>query len=282
MEYKKAALGFCLVAFFHFHDLFSMDNDVLKDIAIGSAAGIGEVVADQPWDYFKAMRQQGQKISINPRLWWRGTVVNAATMAPITAIQVAGYNQILKKMTKEGDEPGAIKRVLAAGAAGIASAVFSAPAGLITIHQQNSDTTLHQTVNQIVWRYGLKGLYRGFVPVASRDGGFTVGLLEGRRVMRKKLEQYTNNSAVLDIGAGMGSGLIAGVTTHPFDTIKTHMQANVHDYHHGNMGLVLRNVCEKDGFEGLYKGVGARSARVALAITIIGKITDELNKRYKN
>lgn len=59
---------------------------------IGGMSGTIEVCVNQPTVSWKNALQQGRPISFNPAIMYRGTFVNATSIAPITAIQfgVAG------------------------------------------------------------------------------------------------------------------------------------------------------------------------------------------------
>src|SRR5436190_10183532 len=101
---KEFAMHRLLFTFFVFvipTYLISMEKDdyqpkqVALNIAVGSIAGVAEVIVDQPLIYFKNMLQQGSKISLRPKVLYRGFGVNVACMAPTTAIQIAA-NKALK------------------------------------------------------------------------------------------------------------------------------------------------------------------------------------------
>jgi len=276
MRLKKLCMVFCLTTVFNFS--YPMDSNIVKDSIIGCVAGVAEVAVDQPLVYIKNMVQQGKKITLNPLIWWRGAGVNAASLAPITAMQVATTNALLKGLNNK--QPSGAEQTAAAFTAGALSGLVSGPAENVMLHQQNSGNTVYNTTKTLLQTHGMRGLYRGVTPAMLRDGGFTAGYMGLLPMLKKQLEKHTSmNEPTATLASGVGSGLVVGVVTHPFDRVKTYMQATLSEKE--SMATTFANVYRNESLKGLFKGLAARSTRVSMAVTIMGTVTDKLNKLLK-
>lgn len=272
-----------LMCAFLAHTMHAVENKVVNDIAIGSAAAVVEVAVDQPLIYFKNMVQQGKPISLDRRILWRGAPGNAASLAPVTAIQVVGNNLALDWLKHKGENITVTKQMFAAFGAGALSGFVSCPSENVMLKQQNSGATLYNSVKDIVKSHGTRGMFRALVPTMMRDGGFSAGLLGLRPILKQRLEQYNSNEALLTIASGVSAGVIAGVITHPFDTVKTVMQANLQDKQAASTFKELQKILHQDdATKKLFKGLTARSTRVVSAITLMGYVTDKLTSMLNN
>lgn len=269
------------------HISFAMENNevssqqlvvhknIARDVFIGSLTGIAEVCVDQPLIYIKNMLQQGNKISLSPRVLYRGFGVNIACMAPTTAVQF-GIDGLLKKYM-----PGSDKGITTARAAiaGAASALVSTPTELVVLYQQNKGLNAIKTVSELVLHNGASGLYRGLCAKALRDSIFCMGLLS----MYPACEQYIqknciNNRLVASVASGVIAGGVTAAISHPFDTISTVMQSHHGSYNRINFYKTVQALYKKDGTQGFFKGVGARAMRVALALALMNNVKTVLEK----
>ncbi len=269
-------------ALFVAHRTCAVESNVFNDIATGSAAAVVEVAVDQPLIYFKNMVQQGKSISMDPRILWRGAPGNAASLAPVTAIQVVGNNALLEWLKQRNKNVTISAQMGAAFGAGALSGLVSCPSENVMLEQQNSGVTLYSSMNNILKSHGTRGMFRALAATMMRDGGFSAGLLGLRPIIKKKLKQHSSNEAMLTVGSGVIAGVIAGVVTHPFDTVKTTMQANLQDKKSASTFKVLARILRQNSARGLFKGLTARSTRVISAITLMGYVTDTLSAMLKN
>lgn len=74
------------------------------------------------------------------------------------------------------------------------------------------------------------------------------------------------------VASGLAAGLLAAVTTHPADTIKTRMQAfsdPVVYPQYANMVSASSHIVKTEGFSTLFAGLLPRAARITCAVFIL-------------
>lgn len=237
----------------------------LKDIVVGSLTGISEVTVNQPLVGIKNALQQSQPI--RPKKLYKGYCVNALSMAPITAMQVC-TNSIFQRILSSGKDLSIKDKILSAFLAGAISSLVSSPSELIMIKQQNHGKNFYQTLKNLLKEKKIRSLTRGIVPTAFRDGGFSTGYLALSQIISKELEKVTDHQNKL-LG-GVLAGILSAIVTHPFDTIKTQMQA-----HDQNLTTTLRTY-DQEGFKTLFKGLIPRTTRVMMAIPLMSILSNNL------
>ncbi|EIE26829.1 mitochondrial carrier [Coccomyxa subellipsoidea C-169] len=202
--------------------------------AIGAVAGVSEVLIMQ---------------------------VNAASIAPITAIQVSG----------------------AAAGAGAASALVGCPAELLMIQQQKSGRPLLAEARRIVFQLGTLGLYRGLTAMTIRESVYTgsyLGLcpvLKGYLDDRDLLQDYPASSSL--VLSGITAGLFAAFATQPIDTAKTRQQAFLDSKVHpeyATLRSTLRHLVQTNGVTSLWAGISPRAFRIATAVVILQAMRSKL------
>jgi hypothetical protein len=170
--------------------------------------------------------------------------------------------------------------------AGAVSATVSSPAELIMLWQQNKGTNILTTTREIMAQSPLR-IYRGFIPTAARDGGLSVGYLALAETIRvgfvAPLFPQDSNlpPAIL---SGIIAGVFAAIVTHPFDTLKTDLQADITKQRFNGLftALAWRMKSTSSGGSGrwtsLYKGFEPRAVRVISGVTIMSIIKDLLTR----
>lgn len=261
-------------------DQISKTKQVLtfwQNIIKGSLIGIAEVTCNQPLVRLKNDLQQGKSITINPKALYKGYGVNAGSMAPITAMQVAISGWLTKYFATRG-EPTLQQKVMAAYMAGAASALLATPTEMIMIHQQIMNQNAVQTVRHMHTVYGKLSLMKGFMPTSIRDGCFAVGYLTLSQMIRQMYGLNTKSEFVNNLSGAIPAGIITTAVTHPFDTIKTSMQAQIANPQYSNMIRATNAIIQKDGIKGLYKGMSARGTRVVFALALMGYLSEHTDK----
>lgn len=242
-----------------------------QNIVIGSLTGVTEVaVSGQVLTYMANQIIDKKALSKNPMDYYRGSLVNAAGMAPITAIQKVGntYGQASIR-SWQGQELSDMQKTGVAFLAGAASALAATPSESIPVYMQQPENMGISTM-QATKNLGLKSL-RGFWPTAGRDGFFTVGYLELAHIVQEKSQAICGESAVVKVGSGIGAGLVTAVVTHPCAVIKTKLQKDPHSKVYKNSLDVMRRVYAEDGLRGFTKGLSARGTRVTIAIPLMSE-----------
>mmetsp|Transcript_30042 Transcript_30042/g.50516 ORF Transcript_30042/g.50516 Transcript_30042/m.50516 type:complete len:282 (-) Transcript_30042:216-1061(-) len=250
--------------------------------AIGGSAGVVEVTIQQPSVCWKNFLQRGMPIPMNPVLWYRGWAVNAASIFPICFIQF-GANRALEGMLDNYDvKQTHFTRMGCAAGAGVSSAAVGCTAELMMLHQQKTGGSLVEVAKTIIQRDGAHTLLRGWLPTAYRESLWAATYLAVTPILQEKLrgvdalEPYPN--ATWALGA-VSAGLFGAVATHPFDTVKTRMQANLEGDFHKKFIRTAREVISQ---RQLYAGFLPRGGRVVGATFILSSVKERLATATEN
>jgi hypothetical protein len=260
------SLVFCCVSIC----IKSVDGDMgqraslLRNVFIGLINATAENLVTQPLDIIKNYDQQNhgfKPIRLGWRALYRGFAANTSSYAPTIAIQTAVHGAAENYMNP----------LASSTSAGFFSAFITAPTESIVIHQQNTGLKLIHVLNKLKREKHLHRLFRGLIPTMIREssfaGGYLVCVQKAKEFIAKKYG--IDNRIALAFIAGLPVGLSVAALTQPADTIKTIMQGNYQE------NTTLIQECKKlygdSGAKGFYRGFGARSAIVAISITLLNE-----------
>lgn len=265
----------------------------LQHGAIGSLAGMIEVLIQQPTIAMKNAVQQGRAIPWSPSALYRGVGISLSSVAPICALQF-GVNG--KLLALAGDRAAHSDRVkVACGAlAGVASALLGSPGELVMTLQQNSGRALGATVRDIVAAHGVQRLYRGFEVTAVRDGVWCASYLALGPVLTAKVHELSPSvfgpaesaSAPQRASASAVGSILAGLVTvyatQPVDTVKTVMQGEAMSVgaNAPSSLAVAKRIYAEGGVQRLYKGAVPRGVRLVGAVFIMGQARNQLEELF--
>lgn len=245
----------------------STNLNELQNATVGMTVGVIEVLCLQPFNYCKNMMQQGQPLSSDPRVLYRGVGANAINMGSCTMIQFA-VGGSLKKMVL-GGEKRQLKMWEEMGTgitAGVISAFAATPLELIMIQQQRTGGGTVETLKSIATP---NNVMRGFMGAAVREGLWTCGYLSIPPIVRRNLREMYPEKFDTDtkarIPAALLGGLFACYLTQPFDTVKTCMQGDIERKTFGTFSESAK-VISKDGITAFYRGATFRYGRMVCAV----------------
>jgi len=269
---------------------------------IGALSGVLEVCVNQPTVYMKNTLQQRQPLSFSPLVMYRGTFVNAASIAPITAIQF-GVSGMAKQFLKErkgsqSAELNAVEQIGSAMLAGAASSIIVCPADMLIIQQQKTGLSLLAQSRQIAQTFGYAKFYRGLMFAAVRESLFTAGYMGLPPVLQKILIQSSPSTFVdplntsirkAELGnwlsvliSNLSSGIIAGFITHPVDTIKTRLQGNLEpNTIYTNIRQTAKLIYAESGLQGFFHGVIPRTGRICIAVLLFQQCNKYMGRQAR-
>ena len=232
--------------------------------------------------------------------------VSASSQALITGSQFLTTGLTKRFLTGGTDRRlTSVETVGSALVGGGISGLICGPMELVMIQQQQQGGSIFATAQRLVRRHGgLRAFTRGLGPAIVREGAYCCGYLGIAPAMSRLFEDYyvnnsnynnnndfgdddvnNNNSSSSSgssssnegsggarariLGALVG-GVFAGVVSHPFDTIKTCLQADVERKTYRTMADVVRQV----QFRGLFLGVAWRSSIIVSATLLINIFKD--------
>lgn len=253
-------------------------NDTQKNAAIGAIAGSIETAVTHPIWAFKTRLQNGDYLTLNPKILYRGFLLNAATSVPIAAL-LLGTDKFLQKICfNPVSDLSTSQKSFSAFGAGALSASIICPIEMVMTWQGRTGKNAPATIASLRAQGGIRCLFNGFTPTLLRDGTSGACLLALMPTCKKTLRNYTHNDSTASLASGMLSGLTATVLTQGIDTIKTTQQS-------ANPALLFsfkaafKKIKTEQGFKGFNKGFIPRSMNMACSITVMGSGIEFLNNR---
>lgn len=264
----------------------------LKALTVGGLAGTVETLMLQPLVYLKTFQQVQRSVALEPlslRTMYRGMFVNAASIAPISAVQYTG-NMFLDSMYRETIGPMTnLSSLGIAGLSGALSAVIVTPVELTMISQQRFGGSVVETIKKMKKSKGWTGLQRGFSTTMLRETGWTFGFLGVAPVLKKSLQEdskfFRRNEVAASAAASVVGGQVAALVTQPLDTIKTIMQTDrgiVYPMKNRRSFDTLSYFVREEGVMSLWRGISARSLRLVMAVFILGETQQILSQQFES
>lgn len=205
---------------------------------------------------------------------YRGLVINAASMAPITATQF-GTNRLMENVIQSytGAPVNSLGRFGCAAIAGGVSAFIGSPSELIIIQQQRSGRALAAEVRNFLSRHAPHCIYRGITACIARETMYAAGYLGLCPVLNDALRKQGYTAGTSLLVSGMTGGIFAAAMSQPFDTMKTRMQAFMYDkkeYH--TLVSTAKQVYAEGGLARFWAGLIPRMTRIIAATFILNTV----------
>jgi len=249
-----------------------------ENIMLGAFAGIFKTYLLMPLATWKYCQQSGRALPKSIGEWYRGVLPNAAFMVPITIAQI-WTNGVLEKIWSNNGERQLEKyeKVVVAVVAGALSALLYGPLDLVIIQQQKLKLGLIATLSHIKNEYGVMKFMRGLKACMVREAVYTGGYLGLAPVLSELLQQSGNpifdgNPIVSAICGSIVAGVTASLVTHPVDTAKTNLQADVLGVQYLSTRQAMIELMEESGLKSLYKGGVARCTQVSAAVFTLSSL----------
>jgi len=250
---------------------------VVENLVVGAGGGMVETAIQMPILSYKFALQEGRELPKNIAGWYRGVAVQCLSVAPITALQVV-INGILEQVVTGGiRNTTKMEQIVNSCAAGAISSIIYCPADLTMIHQQKLNMSPIATISHLMKTNGTLSMYRGFFATAFREAFYTCGYLGLAPVFAQLILERspdTNEVSALFYGSLVG-GVFAAIMTHPADTAKTCIQADIDASLYRNARVAAREYYTTYGFQSLYRGFTPRCTRAIGAAFIVSSIREK-------
>lgn len=212
-----------------------------------------EVYLQHPLNIIKNNSQYGLKQSFTIRELYRGIFINAGSMSFITATQFMSFSFFSNNLKTNSFTSSLL--------AGACSSIITTPFELGVIQKTKTPCANSYSIfKSLQSKYGNKFITRGFSVCCVRESIYTCGLLSLTPFIEKKLpgQNKTRNS----LYASCISGAIAGIISHPFDTIKANQQYFLYDKINYKELFTIKN---------LSRGIVCRTWRIITTFFIINE-----------
>lgn len=186
---------------------------------------------------------------------YRGLGMSIANMSVLTGLQFPLTGMVTKAIT--GGETRRLsfnEMVASAFVGGALSGIACGPMELVMIQQQRYGLGIFETPQKLVAEAGAASLSRGLLMSCGRESLFCAGYLGMGPAFSRELEEGKGWSAGSAKFVGcVGAGVIAALTSHPMDTIKTCMQGDVQGLKYGTVTETAKALHAEGGIGAFYK-----------------------------
>lgn len=254
---------------------------VAQSIVIGSVAGGTEVLINHPLWSIKTRLQRGDTFTFKPSLLYRGILPNAASMIPITAMQVGLNRSFQNVFFKHSTDLSDYQRITSAFVAGVGSSAVSCPTEFVMTQQQGqTGGSFYVVGKRLAKQNGWHCLFTGLSATAMREGTFTAFYLAGTPILKAKIQPYCANDYAASLGAGIGAGVGATLASQGVDTLKTIQQAADVSQPVG-LKEAAKKLYSTEGVYGFFKGGIPRGGRVVSAVTAMGLVNEKMEAMFR-
>ena len=241
-----------------------------ENVVLGVVTGVLSKSVNYPFLSWKTTVQQGLPISLNPRIVYRGLPMACINLGGTNAVQFGSTGFFQKTLAGLG---GGADQVQVGGAflGGLASGVPCSIWELCMIQQQRFGGSLLGTPQKFVSEYGISSLSRGVTMTCGRESMFTMSMLGITPLIPQRLVSASGweKNTALAAGSLIGA-LIAGVVTHPMDTIKTCMQGDLGRVKYDGIVQTGQLLAKEYGVvQGLFKGLFLRVSLISTTFFLV-------------
>ena len=242
-----------------------------QNTLLGVTAAMIEGIILQPTVYWKNAKALNLPFSLNPMIVYRGTVASLFNECQMMGLQFGftGFYQrlLMDRSTKRSNAK--TQEIMCSSLGGFTAAFFASPVELVMIQQQiNGGSSIGTLIA------ALKGnqIFRGLTPALARDAIYVTGMLGVTPILQTYLvEEKQFSMSAAGFYASIAGGILAALPSHPFDMMKTCMQAKSFQTPIEDI-LTLRQTAtqlwKEGGIRRIYAGAAWRTFNVTATIYI--------------
>lgn len=276
-----------------------------KSFTAGAVAGAVEGTVNYPFEFAKTRLQlvpKGSTASRNPLVLIYRVVSTQGLSAlyvgcPVfvlgntakAGVRFLGFDTIKKFLADKDGKLSGPRGVLAGAGAGLLESIFavtpaeSVKTAMIDDRQLEHPKYQHRGGSlQLIRELGLRGVYKGFIPVVMRQGANQAVRMGTYSRIKGAIQQYSGNSPDKPLSTGMTflvgafAGLVTVYTTMPIDTVKTRMQAlDARKRYKGTFDCFVQ-IFKGEGVLAFWKGATPRLGRLLLGGGIVFTIYEKM------
>ncbi|XP_023949174.1 calcium-binding mitochondrial carrier protein SCaMC-2 isoform X2 [Bicyclus anynana] len=212
---------------------------------------------------------------------WRGNGINVIKIAPESALKFAAYEQVKRLIKGEkNNQPLEIYERFAAGAtAGAISQTVIYPLEVLktrlALRKTGQYSGIMDAARKIYAREGLKCFYKGYIPnilgIVPYAG---IDLAVYETLKKKYINKYQAHNeqpgVLLLLACGSTSCTLGQVCSYPLALVRTRLQAQEKAAKgaEGTMRGAFREIVQREGIRGLYRGITPNFIKVIPAVSI--------------
>ncbi|XP_014261718.1 calcium-binding mitochondrial carrier protein SCaMC-1-B isoform X2 [Cimex lectularius] len=265
-----------------------------RQLVAGAVAGAVSRTCTAPLDRIKTFLQvHGSKGSMTMKsCWvhmlneggimslWRGNGINVTKIAPESALKFFFYEKIKAVIRKKNQrkELAIQERFVAGSLAGALSQTTIYPLEVLktrlALRNTGEYSGVYDALKKIIHREGIKAFYKGYVPNILGIlpyAGIDLAVYETLKnayilQFAKKTDQPPN--ALVLLSCGTASSTCGQAFSYPLALVRTRLQAQGPGTQPDTMITMIQEILKKDGFLGMYRGIGVNFLKVAPSVGI--------------
>nr|CAD7406548.1 unnamed protein product [Timema poppensis] len=265
-----------------------------RHLVSGGVAGAVSRTCTAPLDRLKVYLQvHGTKTTGIRHCWahlfqeggiwsfWRGNGINVLKIAPESAIKFMAYEQA-KRLIRGSNtrELSIYERFVAGSLAGAISQTVIYPMEVmktrLALRKTGQYKSIVDAAKSMYGKGGLQSFYRGYVPNLLGIipyAGIDLAVYETLKnsYLRQHSDDNATPSVLLLLTCGTISSTCGQVCSYPLALVRTRLQAQVvttTGQTDCTMTSLIRNIIQREGFLGLYRGITPNFLKVAPAVSI--------------
>ncbi|KAF7495585.1 hypothetical protein SSS_02232 [Sarcoptes scabiei] len=219
---------------------------------------------------------------------WRGNSASMARVVPYAAIQYSSHEQfkhLLKVETNLQKKAHPHRSFIAGSLAGVVSTSCTYPLDVARARMavDSSYKSLTEVFTQSIQRYGIKNLYRGFIPTVCGVIPYAgCSFFTYETLKRIHFDFYGDKeiNPVFRLIFGAMAGLFGQSASYPLDIVRRRMQTQNGYVELGIVGTIKKVVNEEGLVHGLYKGLSLNWVKGPIAVGISFTSFDLFNKFF--
>ena len=237
------------------------------------AMGTVNAFLGTPFQHIKNALQNREPIPPAKHLW-RGTGLNILRSTPsnLPEVMIMGNADRIIKRAQLPIACDTQKGVLAFAAAAPGT-VINTIAEQLVMRRKNGGSCYAITKN-IMDTVGAMALLRGFTPKFMRDGIGSFAYWYAAPKLKQEYKKRGATEAAATIAAGLSVALPSTIITHPFDTVSTAMQTDLHKKTYRNTAQSIVAYTRTHGYKSLFEGCTPRLASSVIRIPALLGIQD--------
>lgn len=236
-------------------------------------------VAMQPFFTLKTYVMNGQGLPPVSKLY-RGLGVNIISGGPAEGITFLTHHLTCRFLKGDAHHTTDGENLAASVLSGALGAVAISPCERVMIQQQVNGGSIRSVMRMLHKKEGwFKGMTKGMVPTAYRDGWYNCGIFALNDIADRELRGAISDKSTREVVASGSCGSVIGATTAPMDRVKTMMQADSDGILNSSL-QTAKKIIKTEGAKSLFRGAGSRSILVAGATYCVAKSKKEAPKVF--
>lgn len=211
---------------------------------------------------------------------WRGNGINVMKIAPESALKFMAYEQAKRIIRGDSERELGIYERFAAGsmAGGISQTVIYPLEVLKTrlaLRKTGQYSSIWDATCKIYKKEGLRSFYRGYLPNLLGIipyAGIDLAIYETlKKTYIRRHPEETDPGILVLLGCGTASSSCGQLASYPLALVRTRLQAQAvtnDSKSDATMLGLFKNIIQREGLSGLYRGITPNFMKVAPAVSI--------------